>query len=53
MRVIRNVIKGHLSFKQECTFIGHGSGSDFGKWVATDCNSTHGFICARDVGESR
>lgn len=29
-----------------------GMGSDSsGKWVATDCNSTHGFICSRDVGE--
>lgn len=30
--------------------MGIGSGS-FGKWVATDCNSTHGFICSRDIGE--
>uniref|UniRef100_A0A673L868 Macrophage mannose receptor 1-like n=1 Tax=Sinocyclocheilus rhinocerous TaxID=307959 RepID=A0A673L868_9TELE len=36
-------------FKQECVFMGKGSSSDFGKWVATDCNSTHGFICSRDV----
>ncbi len=38
-------------FKQECVFMGKTSSSVFGKWVATDCNSTHGFICSRDVGE--
>uniref|UniRef100_A0A8C1WGM9 Mannose receptor, C type 1b n=1 Tax=Cyprinus carpio TaxID=7962 RepID=A0A8C1WGM9_CYPCA len=38
-----------LFFKQECVFMGKTSSSVFGKWVATDCNSTHGFICSRDV----
>ncbi len=38
-------------FKQECVFMGKTSSSVFGKWVATNCNSTHGFICSRDVGE--
>lgn len=39
-----------FSFKQECVVMNRGSDS-FGKWVATDCNSTYGFICSRDVGE--
>lgn len=30
--------------------MGIASGS-FGKWMATDCNNTHGFICSQDVGE--
>uniref|UniRef100_A0A8C2AUZ0 Mannose receptor, C type 1b n=1 Tax=Cyprinus carpio TaxID=7962 RepID=A0A8C2AUZ0_CYPCA len=33
----------------ECVFMSKSPGSDFGKWVATDCNSTQGFICSRDV----
>ncbi|XP_065132571.1 macrophage mannose receptor 1b [Paramisgurnus dabryanus] len=37
------------SSDEECAVIGHGSSFDFGKWVATDCNATHGFICARDI----
>uniref|UniRef100_A0A8C1ZAP3 Mannose receptor, C type 1b n=1 Tax=Cyprinus carpio TaxID=7962 RepID=A0A8C1ZAP3_CYPCA len=35
--------------RHECVFMGKTSSSVFGKWVATDCNSTHGFICSRDV----
>uniref|UniRef100_A0A671L2P7 Macrophage mannose receptor 1-like n=1 Tax=Sinocyclocheilus anshuiensis TaxID=1608454 RepID=A0A671L2P7_9TELE len=38
-----------LFFNQECVFMDKTSSSVFGKWVATDCNSTHGFICSRDV----
>ncbi|XP_052473610.1 macrophage mannose receptor 1 isoform X1 [Carassius gibelio] len=41
--------KYHHSDEQECVFMGKSSSSEFGKWVATDCNSTHGFICSRDV----
>nr|AGN52245.1 mannose receptor c type 1 [Megalobrama amblycephala] len=40
--------KYHYSEEQECAVMGIGSGT-FGKWVATDCNSTNGFICSRDV----
>ncbi|XDV27429.1 hypothetical protein PO909_030963 [Leuciscus waleckii] len=40
--------KYHYSEEKECAVMGMGSDS-FGKWVATDCNSTHGFICSRDV----
>uniref|UniRef100_A0A8C1RRC0 Mannose receptor, C type 1b n=1 Tax=Cyprinus carpio TaxID=7962 RepID=A0A8C1RRC0_CYPCA len=39
----------HYWDEQECVFMGKTSSSVFGKWVATDCNSTHGFICSRDV----
>ncbi|XP_052404337.1 macrophage mannose receptor 1b isoform X2 [Carassius gibelio] len=35
--------------KKECVFMGSASSSVYGKWVAHDCNSTHGFICSRDV----
>uniref|UniRef100_A0A8C2ATD5 Mannose receptor, C type 1b n=1 Tax=Cyprinus carpio TaxID=7962 RepID=A0A8C2ATD5_CYPCA len=37
------------TFLSECVFMSKSPGSDFGKWVATDCNSTQGFICSRDV----
>uniref|UniRef100_A0A8C1BP83 Mannose receptor, C type 1b n=1 Tax=Cyprinus carpio carpio TaxID=630221 RepID=A0A8C1BP83_CYPCA len=35
----------YFFLKQECVFMSKSPGSDFGKWVATDCNSTQGFIC--------
>ncbi|XP_051555702.1 macrophage mannose receptor 1b [Myxocyprinus asiaticus] len=41
--------KYHYTDDQECVVIGRGLRSDFGKWVATDCNSTQGFICSRDL----
>ncbi|XP_056598468.1 macrophage mannose receptor 1b isoform X2 [Triplophysa dalaica] len=39
----------HFSNDQKCTVLGRGSGTGFGMWVATDCNSTQGFICSRHV----
>ncbi|TRY97664.1 hypothetical protein DNTS_035477 [Danionella cerebrum] len=37
----------HYLDRKECVLL---SNSNFGKWVATDCNSTNGFICNRDIG---